>query len=252
MWIATETWQKMGTFPTSILEDPNVSVGAKGLYMLLYHANPKICGLADLSSNFTTTPKAELENLWQELIDKGYVDVTKNKNGEIKNVKLVRVAKKSKTKVQTPEEQTAIQEQVNVVKEQKVENRYTRLVDRIEGWEIPKNVKTILITYFTAWLNGEGRFASADMLRPSTVDRLIGELVAMHLDKDSMIWVVQQSIDHCWFKFVAPTEPITKRTIHQGFSATGIVSGTYTDAEKEEIRKKREELEHGKKGETVF
>ena len=70
MWIATETWQKMGTFPTSILEDPNVSVGAKGLYMLLYHANPKICGLADLSSNFTTTPKAELENLWQELIDR--------------------------------------------------------------------------------------------------------------------------------------------------------------------------------------
>lgn len=250
MWIKTESWQKMGTFPTSILEDPNVSVGAKGLYFLLYHANSKICALADLHGEWTTTSKEDLDKLYQELVDAGYVSVNRDKNGKITSVKLVKTAskptpKKEETKKKQEEELQAVTEQVNVVAEKKVENAYTKLSDRIEKWNLPQNVKNLLYNYFLMWLKKEGRFAEANTIRPSIVDHLIGELIAMHLDEDGMLYVIQQSIDRQWFKFVEPKGPIVKRTVggkQAGFQADGIVSASYTSEEIAKIRQMQQEL----------
>jgi len=240
MLVHTESWTKMGVFPTNILEDPSVSMGAKGLYFLIYQCNDKIYSLQDLCDKFTSTTKEDAEKYYYELVEAGYIETRVNKNTKEEKITLCRQAKpKKKMSDEEKDKVNAVTEVVN----EKPKNKYEILMNHINRWELPENVKALLEVYFVRWLHKKEGFAFKPDLHTETVNRLIGNLVAMHLDEKSMLEVIQRSIDKCWCTFVEPKAPVEKpQGLGSGFSAENIQSASFTPEEMEYIRKKREEL----------
>lgn len=240
MLLHTESWRQMGVFPTNILDDPDVSVGAKGLYILLYNCNSRIYSLQDLCDKFTTSSKDEVDQYYHELIDAGYITITTNQRTGEEKVTMSKTPHKKKELSEDQKEKVA---NVTDVVNEKPKNKYEILVAHIGRWELSTNVSNLLTVYFTKWLHKEGGFAEKDDLHTPRVNQLIGNLVAMHLDEDTMLEVIQQSIDRCWCTFVLPKNTTTRpKGVGTGFTSAEIQSASYTPEEIEAIKKKREQL----------
>lgn len=229
--------------PIDILDDPNVSLNAKGLYVLLSHRTDTIEKLEDLTI-FTNNTKEELVSCFEELTENGYL-VKKRSGFELQ------IKSTIKSKRTTKEEATEFAENATKVVPL---NKYQKLMKLIERYQtnnqFSPNLTSLLKVYFEKWLNKKDRFANADDLHGQTVQAKIGNLISLHITDDLMIKSVQNSIDHGWFDFYNPNkvdDGFVQNTVQsRNFNPTGIVSGTYTKKDIENIKKRAEEL--GDKG----
>lgn len=222
--------------PTDIIDDPNVSMGAKGLFVMLLHKNDNICKLEDLAV-FVNSTEEEIMSYFEELTNNGYITKKKNKM----ELQMKAVSDKS-TKKATTEEAVEYAK----TEQPKPKNGYEAMIEIIDSYDIPQNVKQLLIVYFDKWINRKGRFAEADKLNRNLVRTKIGELVSLHLSDDDMITCVQKSIDMEWYKFVNPNKVIGDSKPKNQFDTTNVQSGSYSDEEREEILKRLADFNSGK------
>jgi hypothetical protein len=239
MFLHTVGFRKTVTLPAYVFDDERLSIGAKGLFVQLYYSNDSICALKDLCS-VTKTTEEELKVYFNELAENGYVVIT-DKKCELKH----KAVSERKAKETTTEEVEKYAETT----QPKKKSAYEFIVDIINSYDLPNNVKNLLITYFTNWLGKKGRFAEADDLHKNRVMQIIGEFISYHLSEPDMIDCVQQSIDRGWYKLVPPKKDNNSSTQINSFDKTTLTSGSYTKADIEEIKRKAEELEkNGEKG----
>jgi DNA-binding transcriptional regulator YhcF (GntR family) len=243
MFLHTSSIKKIVTMPAYILEDPNVSLAAKGLYIQLYYSNKSICSLAELST-FVDASEEELKKTFEELTEAGYV-VIKNSKCEL----LQKAVSSKSTKKTTVEEATAYAETT----QPKKLNIYEKMTGLVNRYDLPENVKQLLITYFSNWLGKKGRFAEADALHGNRVMAMIGDLISFHLSEDDIIDCIQTSIDKGWYKFVDPTKKSTTTETtsvnSSNFNKEDLVSGSYTQDEIDQLKERAKQLEaDGKQG----
>lgn len=239
MFVHTTSIKKILTIPSYILDDPNVSLGAKGLYVQLYYSNNSICSLNELLSTVNST-EDELKKYFQELADTGYITIKDNK------CDLLQKAVSSRSKNKTDTEEAAVY--AETVQPKKL-SAYEKMINMINSYSLSDNVKQLLITYFEKRMNKRGRFAEADDLHGYIVRAMIGELVSFHLSEEDEIKCIQTSIDREWFKFVNPNTSSNNSGSNSIFINENIESGTYTQDDIDEIKRRADELESiGEKG----
>ena len=115
---------------------------------------------------------------------------------------------------------------------------YEYICDTVNSYELPTNIKNLLITYFSNWLCKKGRVAEADPLHKNRVMQIIGEFISYHLSEPDMIDCIQQSIDRGWYKLVPPKQANS----FEQFDKTTLTSGSYTQEDIDAIKKRAEEL----------
>ena len=240
MFVHTTSIKKILTIPSYILDDPNVSLGAKGLYVQLYYSNNSICSLNELTSTVNSTEE-ELKKYFQELADTGYIVIKDNK------CDLLQKAVSSRSKNKTDVEEAAVY--AETVQPKKL-SAYEKMINLINSYSLTDNVKQLLITYFEKRMNKRGRFSEAEDLHGYVVRAMIGELVSFHLSEEDEIKCIQTSIDREWFKFVNPNNSSSNTGGSNSiFINENIESGTYTQEDIDEIKRKADELESlGEKG----
>ncbi|MEE3344733.1 MAG: hypothetical protein VZS44_11605 [Bacilli bacterium] len=238
MFVNIEKVKKQLTMPSYIFDDPEVSIGAKGLYAQLLYSNSTISSLSELTI-LVNSPIEELTKYFEELTECGYL--VSDKNGKFKLLQQ-RVAEKKRTKV---EEATNYAETT----QEKPKNAYDIMVDIVneKNYDIPTNVRSLLITYFDNWFRKVGRFADADKLNRNKVRTIISHLIAFHLPEEEQLACVQQSIDKQYYDLYEPrknSSPSSNTTSKNNFTMEGVESNTYT---KEDIEKLKERMEQRKK-----
>ena len=228
--------RKQLTIPTDILSDSRLSIGAKGLYVQLIYSNDNISSLEDLVG-LTTNTEDELKEYFGELAKVGYIEMN-NKQAKLKH--------NAPKEVENAEEKVKeAQEYAETTQPPKL-SIYDKIKIIIDEYDLSQNVKNLLLVYFTDRLNKTGRFSEADDLHATTVRKMIGTLVSYHLSDDDQISCIQTSIDNQWFVFVKPEQKTVKtadaprRSI--SFDRTDIKSGTYTEQDIENIKKRAEAL----------
>lgn len=107
-----------------------------------------------------------------------------------------------------------------------------------------------LIEYFTRWVNKDGRFSEAEDLHASKVHSILISLRDFKLSEADQLKCVQTSIDKEWYTLVDPkqsnngtttsTPPIkVDRSSKMAFDKTTITSGSYTEKDIEELKKRK-------------
>ena len=157
MFLHTSKIRKMVVIPTDILNDPDVSIGAKGLYVQLYYSNDNICSLDELTT-YVNSSKEELTKYFEELTTAGYVVINDKKCELVQKA----VSDKKKTTV------TKAIEYAETTQPKKL-SIYEKMVNLINLYELPNNVKQLLIVYFEARLAKKGRFAEGSDLHGNVV-----------------------------------------------------------------------------------
>lgn len=232
------------TISTDILDDSRMSLGAKGLYVQLIYSNNHINSLEDLSKYCNSTIE-DIKNYVEELTNNGYL-IPHSKDG----LELVRKPKNDKAVQKLDKD--AIMQTANTAKEpEKKLNKYEIMVKIINSYDVPNNVKQLLIVYFEQWLNKKGRFAEADDLHGGKVRSLIGELISFHISEPDMLKSVQLSIDKGYYKFInlANNQNKSVPTRVNNFDKSEITSGSYTEDDIKQIKEKAEAMNaEGKKG----
>ena len=237
MFLHTSGFRKIISLPSYILDDERLSIGAKGLFVQLFYSNDNICALNDLCK-LTTSTEDELKQYFNELAEAGYITIT-DKKCELKH-KAVSERKAKETSKEAVEKYSE-------TTQPKKKSAYEYIVDTVNSYDLPTNVKQLLITYFGNWLGRKGRFAEADPLHKNRVMQIIGEFVSYHLSEPDMITCVQQSIDRGWYKLVPPKDNTT--TAVNSFDKTQLTSGSYTKEDINAIKRKAEEMnKNGEKG----
>lgn len=234
MFVKIPTMRKYMTIPSNIFDDNRLSIGAKGLYVQLIYSNDNINSLHEIEE-YSSSNKAELDKLFNELAEFGYV-VVKNKSCNI-------IAKpQMKETIDKKINREEVKEYTEITKD-KPKSAYEKMVSIIRSYDLPKNVKNLLIVYFTNWLNKKGRYEEADTLHSTKVRMLIGDLISFHLGEDDMITCVQSAIDHEYFKFIIPNKKFNQ------FDKSTITSGSYTAEDIKKIKEKAAMMNaEGKKG----
>ncbi len=234
--------------PALIFEDERLSIGAKGLYAQLYYSSAGISSLEELES-LSTTKKDELDKYFDELTSVGYIALDKKGGAEfvIKPQQEKTVARKL--------DKEAVDTFKNTVQEQpKVLNAFEKLMGMIESYKFDPKVENCLKTYFTKWLNGEGRFGEGEPLHGPIARANINTLVSFHMSDEDMISCIMTSTDRQWRKFVdqrqgSQPKPTGSTSSFATFDKTSLSSGSYTKEDIEKIKEKAEALEAaGKKG----
>lgn len=237
--------------PALIFEDERLSIGAKGLYTQLYYSASSISSLEELES-VSTTPKAELDLFFDELVKIGYISI--NKKGEAEFV----IKTQNEKTVAKKLDQETVDEFKNTVQEQpKTLNAYEKMVGLINSYNFDSKVTNLLITYFENWMNRKGRFAEADPIHGYVVRNKINVLVSFHMSDEDMITCIQNSIDKEWFVFVdqrAGSQPAVaakpkNTSSFIDFDKANLTSELYTEDDIKKIKEKAEALNaEGKKG----
>lgn len=240
MFLHTASLRGYTTIPSTILDDNRISIGAKGLYIQLFYSNKSISSLEDVTK-LTTSTKEELDNWFKELANVGYIIVKNNR------CDLVAKTQGEKTVAKKLDEE-AVEAYTETVTEKKP-NAYEIMIKIINSYDLPNNVKQLLTTYFENWLNRKGRYVDADQLHGNKVRLLIGELISFHVSEKTMISIVQNSIDHEYFKFFVPEQPTNTTTKVSQFDKSNITSGSFTQDDIKAIRERAAAMEaDGKKG----
>lgn len=238
MFLHTSGFRKIISIPSYILDDNRISLGAKGLFIQLFYSNDNICSLKELRE-LTSNTEEELNCYFNELASAGYV-VISDKKCELKH----KAVSERKAKETTEE---AVTQYANSTQPKK-KSAYEYIQDVVNSYDLPINVKQLLITYFATWLSKKGRFAEADSLHKNRVMQIIGEFISYHLSEPDMITCIQQSIDKGWYKLVSPNNISNSSNFNQ-FDKTTLVSGSYTKEDIEDIKRRAEEIENsGEKG----
>ena len=233
MFVHTSGFRKTLTIPTYILDDERVSIGAKGLFIQLFYSNDNICALNDLCK-VTSSTEEELKKYFNELAETGYIMIS-DKRCDLRH-------KAASEKMVAKKTDITEVEQYAETTQPKKKSAYEYICDTVNSYELPTNVKNLLITYFSNWLGRKGRFAEADPLHKNRVMQIIGEFISYHLSEPDMISCVQQSIDRGWYKLVPPKTEISNVSNFEQFDKTTLTSGSYTQEDIDAIKKRAEEL----------
>ena len=237
--------------PALIFDDERVSIGAKGLYAQLYYSSSSISSLDEIT-DISTTDKAELDALFEELVNIGYIVI--NKKGEAEFV----IKTQSEKTVAKKVDKTSLEDFKNTIQEQpKVLNAYEKMVGLVNSYNFDSKVTNLLITYFENWMNRKGRYADTDPIHGYVVRNKINVLVSFHMSDDDMITCIQNSIDKEWFVFVDQrlgsqpkvnaSRPNTSSKA--SFDKSQLTSGSYTEDDIKAIKEKAQALDaEGKKG----
>jgi DNA-binding transcriptional regulator YhcF (GntR family) len=226
MFLSVKKIRKMFTFPADIMNDPNVSIGAKGLYVQLQYSNDTICSLNELCT-FVNSTEEELKKYFNELTETGYITITDNK------CELLTKPVTSRSSKKTDVEESA--KYAETVQEKK-KNAYEIMVDIVNEYELAQNVKNLLITFFDNWFRGKGRYAEASKLNRGRVRQIIGNLIGYHLTEEEQIECIKHSIDKQYYdlfdirKSGKAKEPI--------FDSKKLKSDTYSEDEMEDLMKR--------------
>ena len=233
MFLHTTGFRKTLTIPSYILDDERVSIGAKGLFIQLFYSNDNICALGDLCK-VTSSTEEELKIYFNELAENGYIMISdKRCDLRHKAASEKMVAKKTDIKEVAEYAETT---------QPKKKSAYEYICDTVNSYDLPVNVKNLLITYFGNWLARKGRFAEADALHKNRVMQIIGEFISYHLSEPDMITCIQQSIDKGWYKLVQPKAENTNKSNFLQFDKTTLTSGSYTQEDIDNIKKRANEL----------
>lgn len=217
------------SMPAYIFSDNSISLASKGIFAQIFYSKDNILSISDIA-NYTSDTEDIIINCINELVDHGYIN--KNAKGEfvIKNK-----VSTSKSKNENIEElKTSIKE--TTVAPNVKKNKFEFVKDKVNECDLPDTVKTLLIDYFYKWLKGEDRF-EGQVLHKNMVDGRINSFLDIKntysLTQSEMEQCVKQSIDNHWFKFIWP---LVKRS--NQFDKSTLVSGSYTQNEIEEIKRK--------------
>lgn len=237
MFLHTTKIRKIITLPTNYLDDPNLSLEAKGLYTQLYYSNDRITALKDLT-DIVNSSEEQLKKAFNELTEYGYVTI-KNDRCDLQQ-KAVSAKSDKKTSTEDAEKYAE-------TTQPKTLNKFEKLMKLIESYketnQFSEDVVALLKVYFEKWMNKRGRFVEADDLHGYIVRAKIGDLISFHASDDEMINIIQQSIDKEWFKFVKPNSETATQGNVSAFDKTKLESGTYTQEEIDNILKRKQELE---------
>lgn len=236
------------TLPSQIFEDSRVSIGAKGLYAQLYYSNKTISSIQDLVE-VTSSTKEELDTWLNELSEIGYFVMNKDGTG-----RLVAKTQGEKT-VAKKLDKDAIEEFANkTVEKPKPMSAFEKLMGMIESYHFNEKVESLLKEYFINWLNGVGRYGEGDALHGPVARSCINTLVSFNMSDEDMITCIKKSIDMQWRKFVdhrlsSPTTVTAPATPFKKFDKSTLTSGSYTEEDIEDIKRRAAEYEaNGKKG----
>lgn len=241
--------QKILTLCYAFLEDADLSLGAKGLYALLYLKGSSIEKLDDLM-DYMREENDTFKEYYKELVDNGYI-VIKGKGSDLK-IELKREVVKKPKDVEKATQQLEESKALIEESQEKVVVKKSKY-DEIKEWvyaytELSDIVKATLMAYFQKWLNSEGRF-NAIYLTHSRVDEVIGTLIGMELDDEKMIATIRQSIEKEWANVYAIKGYTKANAGISQFDKTTLESGSWSFEEREQIRARAEQLEkEGKKG----
>ena len=245
MFLHTTKIRKSLTIQSNFLDDPNLSLAAKGLYVQLYYSNDRITALNGLL-DLVNSSEEDLKKAFDELADCGYIEISE------KRCDLLPKANTKASKKPTAEEVTKYAEST----QPKTLNKYEKLQKLIESYSangFSENLISVLKVYFENWMNKKGPFVESSDLHGNVVKARIGDLIGFHLSDDEMIDVVQTSNAKVWHVFVKPTTSTTNSTEDKksvsNFDKSSLTSGDYTEEDMNNIKKLQEELKaNGEKG----
>ena len=234
---------KMMSICSIFLENVDISLGAKGLYAMLFYMNKNISSLDDIVE-YSNTSKEDTIKYYDELVNAGFIVISNTRNGM--KVELKREPARLK---QIEESKELSEESKELVNEEKTTSKYEKIEKIIKAYDLPDNVKNLLVSYFEKWLNKRDSFEKAPELHSYIVMEVINKFIALELSEADMIKSIRKSTEKGWHNFYNPNEGRMSNSTTSMFDKNSLESGTWTLEDREKARKRAEELQNsGAKG----
>lgn len=225
-----QTTKSYSTIPMNAINDSKLSLRAKCIYAILFSAH-NIKSLGDIK-NLTCDSIEVVQEAINELIATGYIEKTENYTYKVN----IAPNKKVATITEVDSDMPYVHEMPSyepLAAPKPKDNKFTKMVNIIKEYTENGALRQALVEYFAARLHPDidSRFASAGDLQIYQIKRILETLD--NTKGNDKVAIVRYCLEKQYFKFFDLPE---KKTLD------GVKSGTYTQEEINDIKRRAEYL----------